>query len=383
MIKKLMTVPFAMVLPLFLLTSCSNESNDEDHESAEASAESNYTDIESCAGYAVDQLKSVLKNPSSLIVNNLYAVEADDCYIFEIDYSAENGFGGMNRDDLFIAVNSIESGFAVHTYGAGAFSEAENQMYSSQFFTKYSKISGYYIFDPENYLVIGIDESGIDSTIDQRVELTGKMKGEKSDSTGFGGAWDFEVRDDPFLKVVYFTEGTDLSWYKQFTGVPYEITISAIKDADGHYREAEIVEDTIRDATIDERLQRFNYYDRTILKDTIDDTGMEAISPDNIEALLTDATFSVRNNYSGGPHTITFNSDGTVNANYTYNGQEYSMYKSWRVENGSVVCTDTFTSSLSGEPVTKDYYFTPYRYDKTRYLLMDQNGDYSMVLTQK
>ena len=383
MIKKLMTVLFAMVLPLFLLAACSNESNDEDHESAEASAESNYTDIESCAEYAVDQLKSVLKNPSSLIVNNLYAVEADDCYIFEIDYSAENGFGGMNRDDLFIAVNSIEGGFAVRTYGAGAFSEAENQMYSSQFFTKYSKISGYYIFDPETCLVIGIDESGIDSTIDQTVELTGEMKGEKSDSTGFGGAWDFEVRDDPFLKVVYFTEGTDLSWYKQFTGAPYEITISAIKDADGHYREAEIVEDTIRDATIDDRLQRFNYYDRTILKNTITDTGMEAISPDDIEALLTDATFSVRNNYSGGPHTITFNSDGTVNSNYTYNGQEYSMYEAWRVENGSVVCTDTFTSSLSGEPVTKDYYFTPYRYDETRYLLIDQNGDYSMVLTQK
>ena len=31
--------------------------------------------------------------------------------------------------------------------------------------------------------VTGIDESGIDSTIDQRVELVGKMKGEKSDST--------------------------------------------------------------------------------------------------------------------------------------------------------------------------------------------------------
>ena len=91
-----------------------------------ASAEGSYADIASCAEYAVDQLKSVLKNPSSLIVNNLYAVEADDCYIFAIDYSAENGFGGMNRDEFYIAVNSVENGFAVRTYGTGTFSEAEN-----------------------------------------------------------------------------------------------------------------------------------------------------------------------------------------------------------------------------------------------------------------
>lgn len=291
----------------------------------------------------------------------------------------------MNRDEFFIAVNSVENGFAVRTYGTGEFSEAENQMYSSQDFEKYNKVSGAYILDPETYQVTGIDESGIDSTIDQRVELVGKMKGEKSDSTGYGGAWDFEVDGDSFLKVVYFTEGTDLSWYEQFTGLPYEITISAIKDADGIYREAEIVEDTIRDSTIEERFQRFNYYDRTILQNTISDSGLEVMSGDAVEALLTDATFSMRNNYGGdgdGTHIITFHGDGTVDASYTYEGAEYSMYEAWRMEGDSVVCTHSYTNTY-GEQKTADYYFTPYQYDETRYLLIDQNGDYSMVLTQQ
>ena len=377
--KKRLALLLAAVLSISL-AACGDESSGK--ESTEASAESSYADITSCAEYAVDQLKNVLKNPNSLIVNNLYAVDADDCYIFAIDYSAENGFGGMNRDEFFIAVNSVENGFAVRTYGAGEFSEAENQMYSSQSFAEFNKVSGTYILDPETCQVTGIYESVIDSTIDQRVELVGKMKGEKSDSTGYGGAWDFEVDGDSFLKVVYFTEGTDLSWYEKFTGLPYEITISAIKDADGIYREAEIVEDTIRDSTIEERFQRFNYYDRTILQNTISDAELEIMSGDAIKAVLTDTTFSMRNNYGGdrdGTHTITFNADGTVNAAYTYEGKEYSMYEASRMEGDSVVCTHSYTSS--GEQKTTDYYFTPYQYDGTRYLLLDQNGDYSMILT--
>lgn len=379
--KKLLALMLAAVLSLSL-AACGDKSGET--ESTEAPEESSYADIMSCAEYAVDKLKSVLKNPNSLIVNNLYAVVADDCYIFAIDYSAENGFGGMNRDEFFIAVNSVENGFAVRTYGTGEFSGAENQMYSSQDFKKYNKVSGAYILDPETYQVTGIDVSGIDSTIDQRVELVGKMKGEKSDSTGYGGAWDFKVDGNSVSKVVYFTEGTDLSWYEQFIGNPYEITISAIKDADGIYREAEIVEDTIRDSTIEERFQRFNYYDRTILQNTISDSGLEVMSGDAAEALLTDATFSMRNNYGGdgdGTHTITFHGDGTVDASYTYEGVEYSMYEAWRMEDDSVVCTHSYTHN--GEQKAIDYYFTPYQYDETRYLLLDQYGYYSMALTKQ
>ena len=108
------------------------------------------------------------------------------------------------------------------------------------------------------------------------------------------------------------------------------------------------------------------------------------MSGDAVEALLTDATFSMRNNYGGdgdGTHIITFHVDGTVDASYTYEGAEYSMYEAWRMEGDSVVCTHSYTSS--GEQKTTDYYFTPYQYDETRYLLLDQNGDYSMALTKQ
>lgn len=387
--KKLLALMLAAALALSLV-ACGGGAGDTDASSTsggsgtEKSTESSFADMESCAEYAVEQLKSVLKNPSSLVVNNLYAVESDDGYIFNIDYSAENSLGGMNRDDFFIAVYSIENGFAVNTYGTGTFSEAENQHYSSQFFDKFNKVSGSYIFDPETLTVLGIDESGIDPYIDERVELTGKMKGEKDASTGYGGAWDFELENDPYLKVVYFVEGTDLSWYEPFIYNPYEITISAIKDENGHYREAEIVEDTVRNATYEERFQRFNYYDRKILTMTMPTSGIEPMSADDIQAVLTDATFSMRNNYGGdgnGTHTITFHADGTLDAKYTSKGQEYSMYESWKMEDGSVVCTHSFTNTY-GEYKTVDRYFTAYQVDKA-YLLIDTEGDYSMVLTQQ
>lgn len=382
--KKLLTLTLAAALALSLAACGSGGTGDSDTSGAgeasgaEESTGSSFTDIESCAGYAIEQLKSVLKNPGSLIVNNLYAVNADDCYIFDIDYSAENGFGGMNRDDFFIAVYSIENGFAVNTYGTGSFSEAENQRYSSQFFDQYNKVSGSYIFDPETLTVQGIDESGIDPYIDQRIELTGKMKGEKAASTGYSGAWDFELANDPYLKVVYFTEGTDLSWYEHFTGLPYEITISAIKDENGHYREAEIVKDTVRDATNDERVQRFNFYDRKSLAIAIPDSGIEPMSAEDIQSVFTDATFSMREDNSDALCTITYYSNGTVDATGS-DGQEYSKYDLWRIENGSIICTHNYT--FGGKNESYDYYFIPYQFDETRYLLIDTKRTDCIILT--
>lgn len=371
--KKILALMLAAAMALSL-AACGGGNGDK--ESAEASTASPYADLESCAEYAIDELKSVLKNPSSLTVNNLYAVVADDGYIFDIDYSAENGLGGANRDDFFISVYSVENGFAVLTYGSGSFQDTENQMYSSQFYDKYNKVAGAYIFDPETLTVLGIDESGIDPYIDQRVELTGKMKGEKDASTGFGGAWDFELENDSFLKVVYFAEGTDLDWYKQFTGLPYEITISAIKDENGHYREAEIVEDTIRNATYAERVQRFSYHDIKILADTLPTSGIDPMNADDIQAVLTDTTFSL----SGKTYTITFHADGIVDATYMSMGEERSMYESWRMEDGHVICVHSFTNK-SGESVTKEVCFTPYQFDET-YLLFDtEDGLSSMALT--
>lgn len=371
--KKLIALLLAAVLCLSLAACGKQEKPEETTEEPTASA---FSSMEACAGYALEELKSVLKNPSSLIVNNLYAVDAEDCYIFAIDYSAENGFGGMNRDSLFLSVYEIENGFAVRTYGTGSFAEEDNQKYSSQFFAKYNKISGAYVLDTTTYQVLGIDETGVDTTINQRVELVGKMKGEKSESTGYGGAWYFELEGDPYLKVVYFAEGTDLEWYKQFTGVPYEITISAIKDENGNYQEAEIVEDTIRNATDEERFQRFDYYDRKILAETVPASGKTPMTADEVHAALDEKTFSMRNNYGGdvdGTHSITFYANGSLDANYTSNGQEYSMYESWTVaEDGSVVMKKD----------TSERTFDAYEFENGRILLIGRgyDADSSMIL---
>ena len=55
------------------------------------------------------------------------------------------------------------------------------------------------------------------------------------------------------------------------------------------------------------------------------------------------------------------------------------MYEAWRMDGDSVVCTHSYTNN--GGQEMADHYFTPYQYDETRYLLLDPNGDYSMILT--
>lgn len=47
---------------------------------------------------AVNTLKSILKNPSSLILNSVRSYHGSYGTVIEIDYSAMNGFGGYNRE---------------------------------------------------------------------------------------------------------------------------------------------------------------------------------------------------------------------------------------------------------------------------------------------
>lgn len=207
--KKLIALFLAAMLCLSL-AACSKAPEASSESSAE-STESAYADVEACAAYAIEKLKTVLKNPASLQVNSLSAVATDDSYIYAIDYSAENSFGGMNRSSLYLDVYRIENGFAARTYGTGSFYDEENQQYTAQFYLKYIKVSGSYMLDPETFQVTGLDVTYVDDTINQRVQLVGKMKGEKGADTGYEGAWDFQVGDNSFLQVVYFAEGTDLS----------------------------------------------------------------------------------------------------------------------------------------------------------------------------
>ncbi len=367
--KKIIALSLAVFM-LFTLTACGGNKVEEVP-----------TNIELCAEHSVEKLKSILKNPNSLIVNNLSAVEADDYYIFKIDYSAQNGFGGMDRDDFFLAVFCNGDSFSFKTYGTGSFDGPENQKYSSQFFTKYDKISGTYILNTQTYKVEGKDVSNVDNSINKRVTLVGKMDSPCSESSGFNGAWNFELNGDTYLKVVYFTDGTDLEWYKQFTGLPYEITISAIKDEDGHYQEAEIIEDNIRYATFEERLERLNYYDKKILPDVISESEYEAMSSDNIRTALNNKTFSIRGSKVGeNVDSVTFNSNGILDA-YTSNEEEYDLYDSWKVEDNTIVFKDTYEHL--GEVKTNEEIFAVYQIDSKQILLVskDNYASNAMILT--
>ena len=76
---------------------------------------------------------------------------------------------------------------------------------------------------------------------------------------------------------------------------------------------------------------------------------------------------------NNGIHSITFFEDGSLDASYTYEGEQYTMYDSWRVESGNVIVKNGDSEKV----------LTPYQYDETRYLLIElgQLGDSSMVLT--
>lgn len=209
-----------------------------------------------------------------------------------------------------------------------------------------------------------------------KVELCGP-------NDSFEGAWNVRVNGSCILKLAYFEEGTDLSWYERFTGAPYEITISAKFDrARDAYLDAVIVEDPILDATDEEKLERFDYYDREYFKEKV--CVMEAMDSNAIRALLSNETFDMRNNYyredDNESHTITFYADGTMDAKIISDGKVYSMYEAWRIENGKVICTQR---GANDENYVVDRVFTPYQFNETTYLLIDEPGDYSMVLKNK
>lgn len=368
--KKGLSLLLALVMCLSL---CACGGGNDVPETTEAATEPSATEyvpleVELCAQYAIDTLKNNLKKPDSLIVHDLFGVETDDSYIIAIHYSAENSFGDVITDNLFLDVLITENGYAVRTYGSGSFEEEDNQKYTAQFCAKNKKRNGYYVFDAQNLRVSIFVESEVTAEI---VEFVGKLKG-KNDS--YEGAWNVKIGDNDYLKLVYFAEGVDLSWYEQFAGNPYEVTISALLE-DGKYYDATIVADPVLDATHDERFQRFNWYDREFYKEYVQ--NLTPMTEDDIRTVLAGNTFNMRNKYGGdnnGLHTVTFYADGSLDAGYTYKGEQYTMYDKWRIESGAVIVVT---------PDGKEKTLTPYQYDETRYLLMELGkfGDCAMVLT--
>ena len=148
--KKLLGLLILLVLVLSL-AAC-GESAQPTETPTMAPTEAPLSDFERCAKYAVEKVKDTLKNPSSMIVNHLYGVIDEDAYIFSIDYTAENGFGGSGRDTTYMKVKASANSFSIITFGYGGrdFSSSENQMYTKQFYDEIAA-TGYYEFDTNTF----------------------------------------------------------------------------------------------------------------------------------------------------------------------------------------------------------------------------------------
>lgn len=368
--KKVVTLLVALVMCLSLCACGGSEeaAPNATEPATEPATEYVPQDVELCAEYAIETLKNNLKKPDSLQIHDLYGVDTEDSCIIAIQYAAQNSFGDVCDDNLFLDVMITDNGFAVRTYGRGSFEEQENQRYTAQFCAKNKKRNGFYVLDPQTLRIGAFVESEVKAEI---VTFEGKLKGVNN---SYEGAWNVQIGEDNFLKVIYFAEGTDLSWYEQFTGKPYEVTISALLD-EGKYFDAAIVADPVLDATHEERFQRFNYHDRVFYKTFVQE--LTPMTEEEVRTALTGNTFAMRNNYGGdnnGNHTVTFFDGGAMDAGYTYEGEPYTMYDSWRIEGGNVIV---------GNPNGNEEILTPYLIDETWILLMnmDPRGDTSMVLT--
>ena len=216
----------------------------------------------------------------------------------------------------------------------------------------------------------------VDDYFEYQVTLKGK-------NGSYDGAWNILLGDSDYANLVYFADGVDLSLFNTSSnGNPGEkITIFAKSKFENYttwvYYDATItaVEESAN-GDADERLLTFNYKDREFFKEFV--ANLTPMTEEEIVDVLNDNTFSMRNNYGGdnnGIHSITFYKDGNLDARYTYEGEQKTMYDSWRVENGHVIL-------INGD---SEKVLTPYQYDASRYLLMhmEERGDYSMVLTVK
>lgn len=151
--KKVLAIILTMVLVLSLAACGGGEKKDDTKSNEETKTvvtEAPVSDMELCAEYAVGKLKDILKNPSSLVVNELLGVKDDGDYIFGIDYSAENGFGGSNRDHFFISVSKNANSFSVNSLGSSDYASAENQRLTKQLFAQ-KPSSDYIEFNTTTY----------------------------------------------------------------------------------------------------------------------------------------------------------------------------------------------------------------------------------------
>ena len=88
---------------------------------------------------AKEYLDDNLKNPQSLVINSIKGgVREDLNYIFEIDYNAENSFGGSVRDQMYIGVAGNSSdGYARLNFGSDG---PDGRGYTAMFYNELASL---------------------------------------------------------------------------------------------------------------------------------------------------------------------------------------------------------------------------------------------------
>jgi len=108
-----------------------------------------FQDDEILALYAMDKmingyLLGSLKNPDSLIINGLTGgLYKGETYIFKLDYTAQNSFGGSVRQNLYIAVERHEKSFSTITWSSSTFYGDYNQEFAEMFFREIMSVKNY------------------------------------------------------------------------------------------------------------------------------------------------------------------------------------------------------------------------------------------------
>lgn len=88
-------------------------------------------EVKYCAR-AIITVKRALKNPDSMVVHSFYYGKTDNGESVNLDVTSENGFGGSNRDTLFVTDNVDKWGLEIVTTETGMGVMKDNTIVDSE-----------------------------------------------------------------------------------------------------------------------------------------------------------------------------------------------------------------------------------------------------------
>ena len=84
------------------------ENSEKETQATEKTKKKSYTNEEKACAKSIIALKNLLKNPESLQPLHYYVAMGEGYFIFNFEYSAQNGFGGANRALAIVTNNTTD-----------------------------------------------------------------------------------------------------------------------------------------------------------------------------------------------------------------------------------------------------------------------------------